>query len=66
MPLDIIGKPASTRQRGGRLHTLLDMGLSYILSKKDISGKVVGVGTPEDIAANPESHTGRYLQRLLG
>jgi excinuclease ABC subunit A len=28
-------------------------------------GQVVGVGTPEDIAANPESHTGRYLQRLL-
>ena len=28
-------------------------------------GSVVGVGTPEDIAANPHSHTGRYLARLL-
>jgi excinuclease ABC subunit A len=28
-------------------------------------GMVVGVGTPEDIAANPESFTGRYLQKLL-
>jgi excinuclease ABC subunit A len=28
-------------------------------------GTVVGVGTPEDIAANGESHTGRYLARLL-
>ena len=28
-------------------------------------GTVVGMGTPEDIAANPDSHTGRYLQRLL-
>jgi excinuclease ABC subunit A len=28
-------------------------------------GTVVGVGTPEDIAANPASHTGRYLRRLL-
>lgn len=28
-------------------------------------GSVVGVGTPEDIAANPDSHTGRYLKRLL-
>ncbi|MES2185210.1 MAG: excinuclease ABC subunit UvrA [Pseudomonadota bacterium] len=28
-------------------------------------GTVVGEGTPEDIAANPASHTGRYLQRLL-
>ena len=28
-------------------------------------GSVVGVGTPEDIAANPGSHTGRYLARLL-
>ena len=28
-------------------------------------GSVVGVGTPEDIAANPDSHTGRYLQRVL-
>jgi len=26
---------------------------------------VVGTGTPEDIAANPASHTGRYLARLL-
>ena len=28
-------------------------------------GEVVGVGTPEQIAANPASHTGRYLKRLL-
>ncbi len=28
-------------------------------------GRVVGVGTPEDLAANPASHTGRYLARLL-
>ncbi len=28
-------------------------------------GTVLGVGTPEDIAANPDSHTGRYLARLL-
>ena len=28
-------------------------------------GLVVGEGTPEDIAANPSSHTGRYLQRYL-
>jgi excinuclease ABC subunit A len=28
-------------------------------------GSVVGVGTPEDLAANPASHTGHYLKRLL-
>ena len=28
-------------------------------------GSVVGVGTPEDLAANPNSHTGRHLQRYL-
>ena len=28
-------------------------------------GEVVGVGTPEDIAANAQSHTGRYLKRVL-
>jgi len=28
-------------------------------------GSVVGVGTPEDLAANPASHTGKYLGRLL-
>ena len=28
-------------------------------------GQVVGVGTPEELAANPNSHTGRYLKRLL-
>ena len=29
------------------------------------SGTMVGVGTPEDIAANKASHTGQYLARLL-
>ena len=28
-------------------------------------GQVVGIGTPEILAANPASHTGRYLKRLL-
>ena len=28
-------------------------------------GTVVGVGTPEDIAANPASYTGKYLRPLL-
>ena len=28
-------------------------------------GQVVATGTPEDIAANPASHTGRYLKPLL-
>jgi len=28
-------------------------------------GMVVGEGTPEQLAANEASHTGRYLQRLL-
>jgi excinuclease ABC subunit A len=28
-------------------------------------GQVVGVGTPEQLAANPESFTGRYLKLLL-
>jgi excinuclease ABC subunit A len=31
----------------------------------DGGGKVVGVGTPEDIAANAESHTGRFLKEVL-
>ena len=29
-------------------------------------GTVVGVGTPEELAANPASHTGRYLRPYLG
>ena len=28
-------------------------------------GRVVGEGTPEDLAANPNSHTGVYLRRVL-
>ncbi|WP_191084863.1 excinuclease ABC subunit UvrA [Roseococcus microcysteis] len=28
-------------------------------------GRIVAQGTPEDIAANPESHTGRFLQPIL-
>jgi excinuclease ABC subunit A len=31
----------------------------------DGGGRVVGVGTPEDIAANAESHTGRFLKEVL-
>ncbi len=29
-------------------------------------GQVVGTGTPEALAANPDSHTGRYLRPYLG
>ena len=29
-------------------------------------GRVVGVGTPEELAANPASHTGKFLADLLG
>ena len=31
----------------------------------DGGGQVVGCGTPEQIAATPASHTGRYLRRVL-
>ncbi|MBN1282773.1 MAG: excinuclease ABC subunit UvrA [Proteobacteria bacterium] len=31
----------------------------------DAGGEVVAVGTPEEIAANPKSHTGRYLKEVL-
>ncbi len=29
-------------------------------------GTVVAAGTPEDVAATPESHTGRFLAPVLG
>jgi excinuclease ABC subunit A len=32
----------------------------------DLGGYVVGAGTPEQIAALPKSHTGRFLKRVLG
>jgi excinuclease ABC subunit A len=31
----------------------------------DGGGRVVAVGTPEEVAQSAESHTGRYLKRLL-
>ena len=31
----------------------------------DAGGRVVAVGTPEDIAANPASYTGHYLKQVL-
>ncbi|OWT63531.1 excinuclease ABC subunit UvrA [Candidimonas nitroreducens] len=31
----------------------------------DGGGRIVAQGTPEDIAANPASHTGRYLKAIL-
>jgi excinuclease ABC subunit A len=32
----------------------------------DGGGRVIAEGAPEDVAANPKSHTGRYLRRVLG
>ena len=32
----------------------------------DAGGRIVCTGTPEDVAANPESYTGRELARILG
>jgi excinuclease ABC subunit A len=32
----------------------------------DGGGEVVAVGTPEEVAQNPRSHTGRYLAPMLG
>ncbi|WP_339107589.1 excinuclease ABC subunit UvrA [Thioclava sp. GXIMD4216] len=32
----------------------------------DGGGEIVAVGTPEDVAAEPRSHTGRYLAPMLG
>ena len=29
-------------------------------------GQIVATGTPEEIAANPHSHTGHYLAPILG
>jgi excinuclease ABC subunit A len=29
-------------------------------------GRIVAEGTPEQVADNPDSHTGRYLKALLG
>ncbi len=32
----------------------------------DGGGEIVAVGTPEDVAREPRSHTGHYLQQILG
>jgi len=31
----------------------------------DLGGKIVATGTPEQVARNPQSHTGRHLARVL-
>ncbi len=31
----------------------------------DMGGEIIAIGTPEDIAANPASFTGEYLQKVL-
>jgi excinuclease ABC subunit A len=31
----------------------------------DLGGKIIATGTPEQVARNPQSHTGRYLARVL-
>jgi hypothetical protein len=32
----------------------------------DKGGEIVVVGTPEEVAEHPSSHTGRYLKQVLG
>ena len=32
----------------------------------DVGGRLVAAGTPEQIAAIPDSHTGRFLAEVLG
>jgi excinuclease ABC subunit A len=32
----------------------------------DAGGTIVATGTPEEVAAVPASHTGRYLKHILG
>ena len=32
----------------------------------DQGGKIVATGTPEQVARNTQSHTGRFLARVLG
>ena len=32
----------------------------------DGGGRIIAQGTPEDVAANPASYTGRYLRNVLG
>jgi len=32
----------------------------------DMGGRVVATGTPEEVASNPDSHTGRFLAEVLG
>lgn len=56
-----------------KIETLYDVGLSYIklgqpattLSGGDGGGIVVAKGTPEEIAADPNSYTGKYLKKYL-
>ena len=31
----------------------------------DRGGRIVATGTPEEISQNPESHTGRFLRKVL-
>jgi len=31
----------------------------------DMGGQIVATGTPEEVAANPDSHTGRFLEELV-
>jgi len=42
--------------------TILDLGPEG----GDGGGEIVATGTPEEIAADPASYTGRYLKPLLG
>jgi len=50
-------------------HTLMMQAADYMIdlgpAAADEGGRVVAVGTPEEIAANPESVTGKFLAAAL-
>ena len=48
-----------------RDHSLTDYIIDLGPGAAEEGGKVVAEGTPEEIAASPESITGRFLQDLL-
>ena len=48
-----------------RLYDLDDDFVVVVIGSGAGGGTVVAQGTPEDVAANPASHTGQYLRRYL-
>ena len=76
LPLPLSAQECKTLSTGDTFCVVIEHNLDVIKTADwiidigpeggDGGGEIVACGTPEEVAKNPRSHTGRYLAPMLG